>query len=192
MKNVTVRLSEEQVETLDSEASDLDLSHAEYIRDLIKKGRESDEIRREHAETQNKVAVLRQQLQAVNARQEDGGELVEYVERERELSANQERARFVARDVRDYADKAPAGLVVDSSTVKKVITAAEGNRPHTQTVARIMDFLADLGKDGVELTKRRGRKLVVFDREVADRLANHGRCDRGSADTPRDSVIGTV
>lgn len=93
MKNVTVRLSEEQVETLDKEADDLDLSRAEYIRDLIMKGRESDEIRRELEETQNKVIDLRQQLQAVNARQEDVGELVEYVERERELDQRREQRR---------------------------------------------------------------------------------------------------
>lgn len=93
MKNVTVRLSEEQVEMLDAEADDLDMSRAEYIRDLIEKGRESDEIRRELEETQNKVANLRRQLQAVNARQEDVGELVEYVERERELQQRQEERR---------------------------------------------------------------------------------------------------
>lgn len=111
---------------------------------------------------------------------------------ERELSANQERARFIARDVRDYAEKAPAGLVIDSSTVKKVINAAEGKRPHTQTVARVMDFLADMGKDGVELTKRRGKKLVVFDPALADRLANHDRGDRGTAATPGAGVIGSA
>jgi predicted DNA-binding protein len=91
MKNVTVRLSEEQVETLDVEADDLDLSRAEYIRDLIEKGRESDKIRRELEETQNKVADLRRQLQAVNARQEDVTELVEYVEQQRDLTRYQER-----------------------------------------------------------------------------------------------------
>lgn len=96
MKNVTVRLSEEQVETLDKEANDLDMSRAEYIRDLIEKGRESDEIRHELEETQNKVADLRRQLQAVNARQEDVGELVEYVEQERELEQRREQRRQAA------------------------------------------------------------------------------------------------
>lgn len=96
----------------------------------------------------------------------------------------------MALDVRDYAEKVPAGLVIDSSTVKKVITAAEGKRPHTQTVTRVMDFLADMGKDGVELTKRRGKKLVVFDPAVADRLVDHARCDREIADTPGAGVIG--
>lgn len=116
--------------------------------------------------------------------------LPEYVA-ERELSANQERAQFIARDVRDYAEKAPAGLIIDSSTVK-IITAAEGKRPHTQTVTRIMDFFANMGKNGVELTKRRGKKLVVFDPAFANRLTDHTRCDQGAADTPGAGVIGSV
>jgi hypothetical protein len=55
-----------------------------------------------------------------------------------------------------------------------------------------MDFLDDLGKDAVELIKRRGRKLVVVDPEAADRLeaANHDRCDRGGGSTTGEDVIG--
>ena len=106
---------------------------------------------------------------------------------DRELTANQERARFIARDVRDYAEKAPAGLVIDSQTIKKVITAAEGKKPHTQTVARIMNFLEKLGKDEVKQTKRRGKKLVVVDPEAADRY--HDRCDRVNEQAPTESVM---
>ena len=111
----------------------------------------------------------------------------------RELTANQERARFIARDVHDYGEKVPAGLVIDSRAIKRVITAAEGKRPHTQTVARVMNFLDELGKDGVQLKKRRGRKFVVVDPEVADRLTNmaahHDRCDRGTGDASPETVI---
>jgi vacuolar-type H+-ATPase subunit I/STV1 len=106
---------------------------------------------------------------------------------DRELTTNQERARFIARDVRDYAEKAPAGLVLDSQTIAKVITAAEGTKPHTQTVARVMDFLANLGKDEVEQTKRRGKKLVVVDEEAADRY--HDRCDRANEQAPAGGVM---
>lgn len=113
---------------------------------------------------------------------------------ERELTANQERARFIAQDVRDYAEKCPGGLVLDSTTITKVLTASEGNRPHTQTVARVMKFLNELGKNTVELKKRRGRKLVMFDPEYADRLtnataANHGRCDESQRGPPTEDVI---
>lgn len=112
---------------------------------------------------------------------------------DRELTANQERARFIARDVRDYAENAPAGLVIDSRTIKRVLTASEEKRSHTQTVARVMEFLDQLGKDDVELTKRRGRKLVVFDPTAADQYAAyHDRCDRGSGPTAGTDVIGSV
>jgi hypothetical protein len=106
---------------------------------------------------------------------------------DRELTTNQKRARFIARDVRDYAEKAPAGLVLDSQTIAKVITAAEGSKPHTQTVARVMNFLSKLGKDEVEQTKRRGKKLVVVEEEAADRY--HDRCDRDLEQPPAESVM---
>ena len=108
---------------------------------------------------------------------------------DRELTANQERARFIARDIHDYAEKAPAGFVVGSRTIKKVIAAAEGKRPHTQTVARVMDFLADLGQESVELIKRRGKKLIVVDSEIVDRLAHHERCDGENGPAAANGVI---
>jgi chromosome segregation ATPase len=106
---------------------------------------------------------------------------------DRELTTNQQRARFIARDVQDYAEKAPAGLVLDSQTIAKVITAAEGSKPHTQTVARVMDFLEKMGKDEVEQMKRRGKKLVVVDQDAADRY--HDRCDRANEQGPAESVM---
>ena len=107
-----------------------------------------------------------------------------------ELTTNQERARFIARDVRDYAEKAPAGLVIDSKAIKRVLTASEGKRPHTQTVARVMNFLEDMGKEDVQLKKRRGKKLVVVDPEAATRYAaHHDRCDGENSPTHPEGVI---
>ena len=105
---------------------------------------------------------------------------------DRELTTNQQRARFIARDVQDYAEIAPAGLVLDSQTIAN-ITAAEGSKPHTQTVARVMDFLEKLGKDDVEQTKRRGKKLVVVEEEAADRY--HDRCDPANGQAPAEGVM---
>lgn len=46
---------------------------------------------------------------------------------DRELTTNQKRARFIARDVRDYAEKAPAGLVLNSRTITKVLDRDGGD-----------------------------------------------------------------
>ena len=50
-----------------------------------------------------------------------------------------------------------------------------------------MNFLEKLGKDEVEQTKRRGKKLVVVDPEAAD--CYHDRCDRPNEQPPAQSVI---
>jgi hypothetical protein len=101
---------------------------------------------------------------------------------DRELTANQERERFIATDVWDYTEKAPAGLVIDSRAIKRVITAKEGTCPHTQIVARVMNFLDDLGKVDIDLKKCRGKKLVVVDPKAAD--CYHSCCDRGANQLP--------
>jgi hypothetical protein len=89
---------------------------------------------------------------------------------ERELTANQSRARFVARDVTDYADKVPAGYSIRSGDIATVLRAGTDCNGRTQTVARVMDFLDDLGGDGVDVVERRGTKRVVFSEETARRL----------------------
>lgn len=105
----------------------------------------------------------------------------------RELTANQERARFVASDVKDYADKVPAGFVMSSRTIRKLLTTYLGKRPHNQTVARVMERLDELGKDDVQLKKRRGNKIVVFTNDIVQRVSR--RCDRDRAGTPQTDVI---
>ncbi|REA00162.1 hypothetical protein DEQ92_20720 [Haloferax sp. Atlit-6N] len=87
------------------------------------------------------------------------------------LTANQERARFIAKDISEYATNVPAGFALDSSTIRTVLHAKEGRTPHTQTVSRVMDFLDDLGKEGVKIVKRRGTKRVIFSEHVVSELA---------------------
>lgn len=41
------------------------------------------------------------------------------------LTTSQKRVWFSALNVQDYAEKAPAGLVLDSQTIVKVITAED-------------------------------------------------------------------
>jgi hypothetical protein len=85
------------------------------------------------------------------------------------LSANQQRARFVAKDLRDYADKTPKGLVLDSAAIARVLTVRDGDSPHTETVSRVMDFLDRLGKHETETKLHKGRRIAVFDPDAVHR-----------------------
>ncbi|GGC48797.1 hypothetical protein GCM10007209_08040 [Haloferax sulfurifontis] len=71
----------------------------------------------------------------------------------------------------EYATNVPAGFALDASTIRTVLHAKEGRTPHTQTVSRVMDFLDDLGKEGVKIVKRRGTKRVIFTEHAVSELA---------------------
>jgi DNA repair exonuclease SbcCD ATPase subunit len=88
------------------------------------------------------------------------------------LTANQERARFIAKDIGEYAKKVPAGYAIDSGTIRKVLKAKESQTPHTQTVSRVMDFIDRLGKEDVQVVKRRGTKRAVFTEHAVTELGN--------------------
>ncbi|MFC7076133.1 hypothetical protein [Haloarcula halophila] len=89
---------------------------------------------------------------------------------ESELSANQQRARFIASDVRDYADKAPAGWCLTAGQVGKVLKAGLDITPHSETVRRVIQILEDLGDDAATVRKRRGEKRIVFDEDLVRRI----------------------
>lgn len=99
------------------------------------------------------------------------------------LTENQLRARFVAKDVLDYADKAPKGLVLSSSAISRVLTVRDDATPHTETVSRVMKFLERFGGDDVYLKMHKGRRIAVFDAETAHRYGT------GSVDSSRCDVI---
>jgi chemotaxis regulatin CheY-phosphate phosphatase CheZ len=112
---------------------------------------------------------------------------------EEELTANQERARFIAQDVRDYAERVPAGYAIPSTDLRKVLKAKDGATPHTQTVARVMDFLDDLGGEEVTLVKRRGTKRIAFSEDAVERLDEHAARAREAVDAdPGDAITGVV
>ena len=94
------------------------------------------------------------------------------------LSSNQERARFVAKDIEQYGRSVPAGRAITSTDLRKVLSAKEDGSAHTQTVSRVMEFLDRLGKDEVSIKETMsGKKTVVFTDEAVERLAkitNHG------------------
>jgi len=85
MPQASARVSGAVDDGIEAYSDEHDVSRSDAIRELLQRGVEYDRV-------QNENERLRRQLQAVNARQEDVGELVEYVERERSIQ-DQERER---------------------------------------------------------------------------------------------------
>lgn len=109
---------------------------------------------------------------------EDIVQLPEHVVDE-SLSANQQRSRFVAKDVSQYSRSVPAGRAIKSSELRRVLSARDDGSCHTQTVQRVMERLDDLGGDDVAIKETQdGQKVVVFTNEIVQRIEryndNHG------------------
>lgn len=86
-----------------------------------------------------------------------------------QLSPNQDRARFVASDIKDYAESVPAGWQIESADLRRILQAYDESGHH-ETVARVMEMACDLGKEDVWTVKRRGTRRLVFSEELVDRL----------------------
>lgn len=87
-----------------------------------------------------------------------------------QLTQNQQRARFLAKDIADYGEKAMAGRVLKAGRVGRVLRAGLDVEPHPETVRRVMEILADLADDEGTLRKRAGEKRVVVEDSLVDRL----------------------
>jgi metal-responsive CopG/Arc/MetJ family transcriptional regulator len=76
MESITIRIQEGLLESLDEEADEYSVSRSEYIRELIEKGREYDDLERDRDR-------LERQLGQLIEERETSTEIVEYVEEER-------------------------------------------------------------------------------------------------------------
>lgn len=86
MERLTIRVPEELLEEIEDRASADGVSQSEAARQLLRRGTEYDRIRDERDR-------LERQLSAVNARQDDVSELVEYVEEQREAERYRDQRR---------------------------------------------------------------------------------------------------
>jgi hypothetical protein len=106
---------------------------------------------------------------------EDIVQLPEHVVDE-SLSANQQRSRFVAKDVNQYSRSVPAGRAIKSSELRRVLSARDDGSCHTQTVQRVMERLDDLGGDDVAVKETQdGQKVVVFTDEIVQRIQRYNQ-----------------
>jgi len=99
---------------------------------------------------------------------------------EENLSANQQRARFVAKDIHEYSRSVPAGRVIKSSELRRVLSAKKEGRVYTETVSRVIEFLTKLGEESVKVREtQQGERVVVFtDGFVKRVVAYHNQHNR--------------
>lgn len=94
MQNITVRLDEDLITTLEDEAAEHGRSRSEHIRTIVATRHEHDT---EHSEYEGRIAdlkaeneQLRDQLAATNQRIDTTNELVEHVEEQRSIAAREQ------------------------------------------------------------------------------------------------------
>jgi len=96
---------------------------------------------------------------------------------ESELTANQQRARFIASDIRDYASVSGRNnYLLSSSDVRRVLKAA-GENHHRETVNRVMEFIDQLGEEFTKLKTKNGEKKLFIERSEGGRLHKLGDLD---------------
>ena len=89
------------------------------------------------------------------------------------LSRNEQRSRFIAKNVDSYTRSVPAGRAIKSSEIRTVLSASEDGNTHTETVSRTMSFLDKLGEDEVSVEETQSNeKVVVFSDEIVDRIVS--------------------
>ncbi|WP_227380121.1 plasmid mobilization protein [Haladaptatus halobius] len=115
MKGFSIRFPEDELETLDAEADEQNLSRSEYVRELFRnRDGDSDELAElrdelerlrekhkqlqdEYERSQNERERLNRKLTAALELKEENDELVEYVEHEREVQKRREHSPIWTR-----------------------------------------------------------------------------------------------
>jgi hypothetical protein len=186
----------EAVNVLSEQVSDLTErveEQAETISELRDDLRAEQDTRgREVAETRQQVEQVREQVEeTVSGHTNPGGNTSETTMQDddaepetdleamtgmpepvlSEQTANVQRAVFVAKDVEAFTTSCPAGRVIQSSELRRVLQAGTDCNGHTQTVARVLDLLDRTGGDGTTVVERRGERRLVFEQDLVDRLS---------------------
>ena len=96
MEPLTIRVREKTKESLEEEAAEYDVSVSEYVRDLIEKGREYDDLRDRVEAREERIETLEEQLARRSQIEEKVDVLAERVE-ESQLTYAEKRQRMIDR-----------------------------------------------------------------------------------------------
>lgn len=171
-----------RIDTLEAELAEA-REDLDTVEDELDDAREHrSRMAREHAQTRGRVTDIESDLAGDGDTPDQVQEAEETIQTpleravafseelaQDELSLNQQRARWIAQDLRDYASPARGGYVLSSRDIRTVLAALDENT-HDETVNRVIDFFEELGKDEVSVAKRRGTNRVLFDEALIERL----------------------
>ena len=103
------------------------------------------------------------------------------------LTANQRRARFVAKDIAEYTKQVPAGRALSSSELRRILAAGSDTKIYTQTVSRVIAFLDKLGEEGVKVREsQQGERIIVFNEGLVERVQTYRQQASNSVVTGRE------
>lgn len=166
-----VEIVEQQSERIDDLEDELADYRSESAKDRAETKKRVTELEEQQTGDENPTPETGETTVETETPIEDVVQLPEETAQEN-LTANQERSRFVAKDIDEYSRSVPAGRAIKSSEIRRVLTAKEDGTVHTQTVSRVIGRLDDLGKDDVQVKETRaGERTVVFTEEIVERLA---------------------
>ena len=84
---------------------------------------------------------------------------------------NTYRARFLWRDLTDYATQTPAGFVVSSADAQRVLRAGLDDRIETTTAKRVFDRIVSYTHGIAERRKKNGEWILVVPADWKDQAA---------------------
>jgi len=163
---------------------------------------DTDRVSKELADTNARVSDLEDNTDASQSSESDNDEsntkgsdgqctaLVQVCsltddESREHLTANQSRARKVARRINEYGKSVPAGVAITSSRMRDFLSGLEDKRIHRQTIQRVMDFLERLGDGHINKRETRGGKtVVVFSESVVSRVKDVVTGSKSTTVTP--------
>jgi metal-responsive CopG/Arc/MetJ family transcriptional regulator len=97
MRQITIRLPEEEIESLDEEAEEADVSRSEYVRDVIRSRKEHEELRNEVDELREEVERQKRERRQLLEQRDEHQELVAVVQEEKSIEERWRQADLMTR-----------------------------------------------------------------------------------------------
>lgn len=186
----TIRQQQEEIEDLRGEVEQLradaddpgnDDDEAEEQEDLREEIKQLRKILYSSIESRKELREEVEELRSAGTNPSDGAttlkpqtpieDLVTTPERVLD-DDNPKRARFVAKDIKQYSRSIPAGRGIKAGEIRRVLAARKGGHVHTGTLDRVIRILDEMGKDEVEVGRvpDSNERIVVFSEECVARI----------------------